>query len=46
MHDFRSGFLGINKLMKNTIIQSKNNFVIYQIFESRDANKSWGSGDF
>ena len=38
-------FLGINQLMKKTIIKSTNNFVIYQVFKSRDTNKSWGSGD-
>lgn len=31
--------------MKKTIIKSTNNFVIYQVFESRDANKLWSPGD-
>lgn len=34
-------FLVINQHMKKPIIKSTNNFVIYQGFESRDANKSW-----
>lgn len=38
-------FPGINQHMKKTIIKSTNNFVIYQVFENRDANESWGSGD-
>lgn len=38
-------FFGINQHVKKTIIKATNNFVIYQVFESRDANKSWGSGD-
>jgi hypothetical protein len=38
-------FLGINQLMKKSVIKTTNYFVIYQVFESRDANKSWGSSD-
>lgn len=38
-------FFGINQRMKKTIIKSTNNFVIYHVFESRDANKSWSGAD-
>lgn len=38
-------FLGINQHVKTAIIKSTNNFVISQVFESRDANKSWGKSD-
>lgn len=38
-------FLGINQHVKKAIIKSTNNFVIYQVFESRDANNSWGKSD-
>lgn len=42
---FGGVFFGINQHMKKTIIKSTNNFVIYQVFESRDANKLWSPGD-
>lgn len=38
-------FADINQHMKKTIIKSTNSFVIYQVLERRDANKSWGKSD-
>lgn len=38
-------FFGINQRMQKTVIKSTNNFVIYHVFESRDANKSWSGAD-
>lgn len=39
-------FLGINQHVKKAVIKSTNKFVISQVFQSRDANKSWGRSDF
>ena len=39
-------FLGISQHVKKAIIKSTNKFVISQVFQSRDANKSWGRSDF